>query len=43
MGRDAAKALLHIKAWLDRVDEIARRGEDAYLEDDLLQEAETHS
>jgi uncharacterized protein with HEPN domain len=35
----AAKELLHIQAWLGRVDEIARRGKDAYLADDLLQEA----
>lgn len=35
----AAKELLHILAWLDRVDEIVRRGKEAYLGDDLLQEA----
>lgn len=35
----AAKELLHILAWLDRVDEIVGRGEEAYLGDDLLQEA----
>lgn len=29
----------HIQAWLGRVDEIVRRGRDAYLADDLLQEA----
>lgn len=29
----------HIQAWLCRVDEIVRRGRDAYLADDLLQEA----
>ena len=37
--RRAAKELLHVKAWLDRVDEIVERGKDAYLADDLLQEA----
>jgi hypothetical protein len=31
MDRRAAKELLHIKNWLDRVDEIVRRGKDAYL------------
>lgn len=35
----AAKELLHILAWLDRVAEIVRRGKEAYLGDDLLQEA----
>ena len=35
----AAKELLHILAWLDRVDEIVRRGKESYLTDDLLQEA----
>ncbi len=39
MDRKAAKQLLHIKGWLDRVDEIVERGKDAYLADDLLQEA----
>lgn len=39
MDRKAAKELLHIKGWLDRVDEIVERGKDAYLADDLLQEA----
>lgn len=41
MDRRAAKELLHIKGWLDRVDEIVGRGKDAYLylADDLLQEA----
>ncbi len=39
MNRNAAKELLHIKAWLARVDEIVERGKDAYLADDLLQEA----
>ncbi len=36
MDRKAAKALLHIKAWLERVDEITERGEPAYLGDDVL-------
>jgi hypothetical protein len=39
MQRRAAKELLHVKAWLDRVDEIVERGNDAYVADDLLQEA----
>ena len=39
MDRKIAKELLHIKGWLDRVDEVVDRGKDAYLADDLLQEA----
>jgi uncharacterized protein with HEPN domain len=39
MERRAAKELLHIQGWLDRVDEIVERSKDAYLADDLLQEA----
>jgi uncharacterized protein with HEPN domain len=39
MDRKAAKELLHIKGWLERVDEIVERGKDAYLSDALLQEA----
>ena len=39
MDLKAAKELLHIEGWLDRSDEIVRRGKDAYLADDLLQEA----
>lgn len=39
MERTAAKELLHIQGWLERVDEIIQRGKDAYLGDDLLQEA----
>ena len=39
MGRRAAKELLHIRGWLERVDEIVDRGEEAYLTADLLQEA----
>ena len=39
MDRKAAKELLHIKGWLERVDEIIERGKDVYLADDLLQEA----
>jgi uncharacterized protein with HEPN domain len=35
----AAKELLHIQSWLDRVDEVGRRGKAAYLSDGLLQEA----
>lgn len=34
-----AKELLHIQSWLRRVDQIVRRGKEAYLADDLLQEA----
>ncbi len=37
--RKAAKELLHIEVWLNRVDEIAERDKEAYLGDDLLQEA----
>jgi uncharacterized protein with HEPN domain len=39
MQRRAAKELLHIRGWLTRSDEIVARGKDAYLADDLLQEA----
>ena len=39
IDRPAAKELLHIRTWLHRVDEIVHRGKDAYLGDDLLQEA----
>ena len=39
MNRKAAKELLHIHGWLNRVDEIVERGKDAYLSDGLLQEA----
>lgn len=39
MDRKAAKELLHIQGWLERVDEIVERGKDAYLTDDLLEEA----
>ena len=39
MDRKAAKELLHIQAWLARVGAIVVRGEDAYVADDLLQEA----
>ncbi len=39
MDRKAAKELLHIQAWLERVDEILAKGKDAYLADALLQEA----
>lgn len=39
MERKAAKELIHIQGWLNRVDEILERGKDAYLADDLLQEA----
>lgn len=39
MDRRAAKELVHIEGWLDRVDQIVGRGKDVYLADDLLQEA----
>lgn len=38
-SRKAAKELLHIKRWLELVDDIVARGKDAYLGDDLLREA----
>lgn len=34
-----AKELLHIKAWLERAARVVAHGKDAYLTDDLLQEA----
>ena len=39
MEGKAAKELTHIQGWLGRVDAIVERGKDAYLADDLLQEA----
>jgi len=39
MDRMAAKELLHIRQWLDRVDEITGRGKGEYLAAALLQEA----
>ncbi len=39
MDRKAAKELLHIQAWLERVGDVVERGKGAYLADDLLQEA----
>lgn len=39
MERKAAKELLHIQGWLERVDEIVHRGQAAYLAEHLLQEA----
>ncbi len=39
MDRKAAKELLHIQGWLERVDEILAKGKNAYLEQALLQEA----
>lgn len=39
MDRRAAKELLHIQGWMERVDEILARGMEAYLCDALLQEA----
>lgn len=42
-GTRAAKELLHIQAWLIRAGEIVERGREAYLGDDLLQEAGARS
>jgi uncharacterized protein with HEPN domain len=39
MDRRTAKELLHLRDWLDRTQEIVDRGKDAYLREDLLQEA----
>lgn len=39
MQRKIAKELLHIEAWLRRAEEIIAKGKDAYVADDLLQEA----
>jgi len=39
MDRKAAKELLHIQGWRERVEQIVGRGKDAYLADALLQEA----
>lgn len=39
MELKAGKELLHIQVWLGRVDEIVCRGKEAYIADDLLQEA----
>lgn len=39
MDRNVAKEFLHIRDWLSRAKEIVAKGKDAYLEDDLLQEA----
>ncbi|HUR48711.1 MAG TPA: hypothetical protein VMY88_04140 [Acidimicrobiales bacterium] len=39
MDRKAAKELLHIQAWLERVGAIVERGKDAYLADERIQEA----
>lgn len=39
MDRRIAKELLHIQAWLERINEIVARGQEAYLADVLLQEA----
>ncbi len=39
IDRRAAKELLHIRGWLERVDEIVDKGGAAYLADGLLQEA----
>jgi len=39
MDRRAAKEILHLEAWLVRVTEIVERGQEAYLNDAILQEA----
>lgn len=39
MDRRAAKELLHIQGWLERVEQIVKRGKETYLGGDLLQEA----
>lgn len=39
MDRKAAKELVHIEGWLQRVDDIIQRGKAVYLADALLQEA----
>ena len=39
MDRKVAKDLLHVRDWLDRVNDIVSRGQDVYAEDALLQEA----
>ncbi len=36
MDRKAAKELLHLQGWFQRVEEIVKRGQDAYLADELL-------
>lgn len=43
MEHKAAKELLYIKAWLDRVDEIVKRGKDTYLTDGPLRRPVTRS
>lgn len=39
MDRRTAKELLHVAHWLDRCAAVTAQGKDAYLADDLLQEA----
>lgn len=39
MDLKAAKELVHIEAWFERVEQIVEHGPDAYLADPLLQEA----
>jgi uncharacterized protein with HEPN domain len=39
MELKAAKELLHIRSWLERVGGIVARGKDVYLADELIQEA----
>jgi len=42
MERKAAKELLHIQGWLERVDEIVRRGKGTYLDDAFSKKPATH-
>jgi hypothetical protein len=39
MDRRAAKEIVHIAGWLDQVGRVVETGRDAYLSDELLQEA----
>ncbi|WP_430869230.1 HepT-like ribonuclease domain-containing protein [Demequina aurantiaca] len=39
MDRRTAKELIHIAGWLDQVGRLVGQGRDAYLADELLQEA----
>lgn len=39
MERSTAKELVHIATWLERAERVVSLGRDAYLTDDLLQEA----
>ena len=39
MDRKVAKELLHVEGWMSRIGAVIAKGKDAYLADDLLQEA----